>query len=405
MSQRLEEWEINKYWEIFSGLNPENGLISGEKAAPVLKNSRLGDEDLEKIWDLADVDSDGCLDFEEFCIAMRLIFDKINGSTATIPDTLPEWLVPSSKAHLVTANQAVRSGPAAQQQSLSYDNDDDDLGLSSDFDWYITRADRDQYSSIYSANADYRGMISFDALTELYQTLEIPETDIRSAWNLVNPRSDEKIEREQCVVFLHILNQRYKGMRVPRMVPASLRATFEKSRPEYSLDSKQSIVSKTSYYDAPKGSTSAKKSAFAENYLSRLGLGGRSRGYETSGTDFSATKDTDWEEARLKRKLADLEDQIRRAEEAADRRKRGIEDYGSSHSALVRRELEQLLDYKEGQLRKLRNGEVGGSGGDLSESKEDLDQIVASIQSLKDYQQKQESQLNALKQQIREVQG
>lgn len=52
-SNKLEEWEIAKYWEIFSGLNPLNGLLSGDRAANVLKNSQLSDDQLEKIWDLA----------------------------------------------------------------------------------------------------------------------------------------------------------------------------------------------------------------------------------------------------------------------------------------------------------------------------------------------------------------
>jgi hypothetical protein len=398
---RFEEWEINKYWEIFSGLDPVGGLLSGDKVATVLKNSQLPDDQLEKIWDLSDIDSDGNLDFEEFCIAMRLIFDMINGTYTEVPDELPEWLVPSSKAHLVAANQAVKSGGASGGgQQYDYDDDSgDELGLSSDFNWYISREDRETYSDIYSANADRRGLVSFDALTELYQTLEnVPETDIRSAWNLVNPRSDEKIEREQCVVFLHILNNRSKGVRVPRSVPASLRATFEKAKPTYDINKPATT------YTPPKGSTSSKKSAFAEGYLSRLGLGGRSQGYDNhKGTDFSSTKNTDWEEVRLKRELTDLENQIERAQEAADRRKKGVEDYGSSKSALIRRELEQLLDYKERQLQRLRTGDLSNESNptDLAASNEEIDLISQQVKSLQEHQQNKQRELEDLKAQAK----
>ncbi len=57
--------------------------------------SRLDFDRLGKIWGLADIDNDGFLDVDEFCVAMHLCHEAMSGKP--VPDKLPPALVPPSK--------------------------------------------------------------------------------------------------------------------------------------------------------------------------------------------------------------------------------------------------------------------------------------------------------------------
>ncbi|ODV62563.1 End3p [Ascoidea rubescens DSM 1968] len=403
-SDKLEDWELKKFWEVFRGLNPVNNKLSNDKCANVFKNSQLPNDKLAKIWDLSDIDSDGFLDFEEFCIAMKLIFESVNGNLASIPDALPTWLVPGSKSHLIQANKALTGQLPNSSVSLDDDNYDEELNLSTNFDWYISPNDKSTYENIYNSSSDKFGRISFNSLTDLYNDLQnVPKTDIGYAWNLVNPKQYETIDKDQCMVFLHILNQRSSGKRVPRTVPASLRATFSKEVPQYNLNSSQTEVKNSSY-------SQVKDKSFGGNYLNKMGINKKNSSsslYDDNGgieDDYSTIRDPQWEEARLTKKLKEIEDRLERAEKEKTERKER-----SSKNSVIRYELEELLKYKESRLKQLEdeaNG-IGKSSGFDNEQYEsissDLNIIEEQVSVLEDYYRGKEFELEELKQQIYEV--
>lgn len=224
----------------------------------------------------------------------------------------------------------------------------------------------------------------------------MPDTDIRSAWNLINPSAGSSINKDACLAFLHILNNRHEGFRIPRTVPASLRASFERNQIDYQVDSTRNASQSRWATKADDETSTGRKAKFGDQYLTRLGRSG----FKSSGTDFSGAKtDAEWEEVRLKKQLAELDEKIAKVEAGVERRKGGKRD---SKPALVKRELDQMLDYKRKQLRELEEGSSGRAkaGSSLKSVSDDLQTVREQVEGLEGHLRSRQEVLEQLRREI-----
>lgn len=316
-----------------------------------------------------------------------------------IPNVLPDWLVPSSKAHFAQARRAISGLQPELQRPDDIDSDSDTPGLKNNFDWYMPPKDRGKYEEIYNANSDHHGEITFESLEPLYSSLDVPDTDIRSAWNLVNPKSQPAIGKDACLAYLHVLNGRHEGYRLPRNVPPSLRATFERNQIDYQIGRNEEAVRR---WDSPvqDDTRSTRKAKFGEAYLTRMGLGGGTN-YTSAGTDFSTTT-PDWEEVRLKKELQSLEEKIEDVEKRAeDKRKRRQGGKRDTKPALVKRELQQLLEYKKREIRELEMGEGKAQEGmNMKSLREEVDSVREQVEGLDKHWKERQAALDELRAEV-----
>lgn len=259
----------------------------------------------------------------------------------------------------------------------------------------MSPADKRKYEEIWAANRDSHGNVTFDSLDPLFSSLDnVPDSDIRFAWNLVNPKAKASVGKDACLAFLHILNQRSEGFRVPRSVPPSLRASFEEAHIDYDVERTGQRWAERS----DDNTSSGRKAKFGDAYLTRLGVGDKANSY-ARGTDFSGRTTEDWEEVRLKKQLKELEEKIERVEGDAEKRKHGRR--GDSKPALVKRELEMLLDYKRKTLRELDSGDGGAVKG-LGPIRDEIETVREQVEGLQSHLSRRQDVLADLRRQIDE---
>jgi len=105
----------------------------------------------------------------------------------------------------------------------------------------------------------------------------------------------------------------------------------------------------------------------------------------------------------LQRELAILNEKIESAEAEARRRRLGRGNNPSSKSALVKRELDQMLDFKRRELRRLKDGEDMERGGNLDRVRTEIQNFKEQVDALAGHLSKREDELRNLQRSIESV--
>ncbi|EJD02096.1 uncharacterized protein FOMMEDRAFT_124323 [Fomitiporia mediterranea MF3/22] len=106
--------EKTRFDQYFDGLDSQKrGFIEGDVAVPFMLQSKLSEDVLAQVWDLADLNNDGRLTRDGFAVAMHLIQGKLAGKD--IPAALPLSLVPPSMRAPRLSGAAPAPAPAVPE--------------------------------------------------------------------------------------------------------------------------------------------------------------------------------------------------------------------------------------------------------------------------------------------------
>lgn len=125
--------EKDKFGKIFDQYDARrSGRLEGKICAEIFRKSGLNRQDLEKVWNLVNMQDKPYLTREGFALGMWLIYKKLNGHE--LPNRLPDSLLPTSESILNDAKEKMKfSTPAFAKKpfgAASFKNNDEDLNTS-----------------------------------------------------------------------------------------------------------------------------------------------------------------------------------------------------------------------------------------------------------------------------------
>lgn len=230
--------EKKKFETIFDSLHPVNGKLGGDRVKPIFLNSKLSNEILGKVWELSDIDKDGQLDKDEFCVAMHLVYKALEQKP--VPSILTQDLIPPSKRKPILAGAVAVLPPISLIPTPPKSTTNSDILISTSsptlqpqrpstssnlhIKGYVPDIEIQRFSAIFNQKVDPEGHIHGADARGVFVQSQLPQNILAHVWNLCDQNQLGKLNRDQFILAMHFIAQKVKGVEVPTQLPQEVLA-------------------------------------------------------------------------------------------------------------------------------------------------------------------------------------
>nr|XP_039264727.1 epidermal growth factor receptor substrate 15-like 1 [Styela clava] len=246
---KIQGEEKKKFESIFDSLGPVGGKLGGDKVKPVLVNSKLPNDILGQVWELSDIDKDGCLDRDEFCVAMHLVYKALEHEP--VPSILPQEIVPPSKRKPLLVGAVAVLPPLISSANAKTELPSTNIGLlqpavtstnsilnpvgvstpvsTPQSNLYIKGVVPDieytRFFGIFSQKAGADSYIAGSEARDIFVQSGLPHQVLAQVWNLCDQQQLGKLTQDQFILAMHFISQKVKGIEVPTQLPPEVYAS------------------------------------------------------------------------------------------------------------------------------------------------------------------------------------
>lgn len=199
------------YDKYYRQVDPTNsGRVAAPDAAVFLKRSGLADLILGKIWDLADSERKGCLNKQQFFVALRLVACAQNGLEVALKSL--NGAVPPPKFH--DTSSPLLPG-----------------GVPSDYPWVVKPEEKKKFDSIFDSLGPVGGMLTGDKVKPVLLNSKLPVDILGRVWELSDIDRDGMLDRDEFSVAMYLVYRALEGEPVPMSLPPPLVPPSKRKKP------------------------------------------------------------------------------------------------------------------------------------------------------------------------------
>ncbi|KAJ1673635.1 hypothetical protein EV182_004851, partial [Spiromyces aspiralis] len=217
--------EKQTYTRIFNNNRPRNGILGTEAVKNILLKSKLTQEQLAQVWNLADYDNKGEFRLPNFYIAMHYVRGLMEGRIKSLPETTPEPIIRSAREVEGTrmASPAPVAWPPTSAPMLARSATTTSAPSASAQRWDIPLPERQKYYGYFDLlDKGKVGYLEGQVPVNFFLASKLPETDLARVWDLADINHTGKLSRDEFAVAMHLINSKLAGKELPASLPSLL---------------------------------------------------------------------------------------------------------------------------------------------------------------------------------------